>query len=119
MTLLDFTHSFLQSLLFTVAVEVLVVLVITRRVFKKTANDLSTQKLIGIGLFASFATLPYVWYVFPSLLHPFSFAVAIGEIFAVVVETAFYVVVLPLSKKESLMLSIAANATSYILGKLI
>jgi len=119
MNLLDFTHAFLQSLLFTIAVETVVVLIVVRKVFRKTADDLSNQKLIGIAVFASFATLPYVWYVFPSLLHPFSFAVIVGEAFAVVVETIFYVMVLPLSKKEAFMLSIFANVASYVLGGLI
>lgn len=119
MTLLDFTHSLLQSFLLTVAVEALVVLVVARKIFKKTANELSAQKLIGVGVFASFATLPYVWYVLPTLLQPFTLAIAVGEMFAVVVEATFYAGVLPLSRKEAVLLSVAANAASYFLGKLI
>ena len=119
MNLLDFTHSFLQSLVFTTAVETATILIVIRKIFKKSTRDVSIQKLIGIGIFASFATLPYVWYVFPSLLQPFSSAILVGEIFAVVVEAVFYVIVFPLTKKQALILSLIANVASYTLGKLI
>jgi hypothetical protein len=117
--LLSFTHSFLRSFLFTVVVETATILVIARKMFKKSADNVPTKKLITAGIYASLATLPYVWYVFPSLLRSFPIAIAVGEVFAVGVEAIFYAAFLPLSKKESFALSLIANIASYTLGKLI
>lgn len=119
MTFLSFTYAFLRSLLFTVVVETATILVIARKVFKKSADNVSTGKLVTVGIYASLVTLPYVWYVFPSLLRSFPIAIAVGEMFAVGVEAIFYAAFLPLNKKESFALSLLANIASYALGKLI
>lgn len=65
-------------------------------------------------------TIPYVWFVFPTLFYASPlFIVAIGEAFAVVAETLLYRYAAEASWKFALACSCIANAASYIVGQLV
>lgn len=114
MALLTYTHNFLTSLAFTCTVETLVLIVFVRLYLRRT-TPIST--LIFSGLFASFATITYVWYVFPVMVPKSVMpSVFLSEPFAFVVEAIFYRFVLRLSWAEALAASFLANTVSYLGG---
>lgn len=116
--MLVYTHRFLFALVFTVFVEIGIVLFLIRKFFK--IKDISSVKLLFSGFFASFATIPYVWFVFPVLIYWSSFAAIFwGEIFATTIEAIIYFFILKLDIKKSFFVSVVCNSFSFLLGLLI
>ncbi|HUO49974.1 MAG TPA: hypothetical protein VMU25_00120 [Candidatus Paceibacterota bacterium] len=107
-------HHFLSSLIFTDVVETAVLFFMLRLVFKLR---ISTSQIIFAGLYASFSTIAYVWFVFPYLLawSP-GVSTFFAELFAFLVEALFYRFVLRISWKTALLASLVCNAFSYFLG---
>lgn len=109
-------HFFLTSLAFTVIVETLVIFLLSRYLFKDTKTP--TWRIVFAGLFASFATIPYVWFVFPTVIHwTVNQGLIASESFAFIVEAIFYRVVLGTSLSRSILLSLIANAGSFFLSR--
>ena len=79
--------------------------------------------LVFTGIVCSFATLPYVWFIFPYLIENQTLYVITAELFAVVVETIIYYYVFKythkLSLKNSFVLSFLCNLASFLVGVLI
>jgi hypothetical protein len=74
-------------------------------------------RLVLLTIFASLATHPLVWFVFPSLGLTYPGRTAAAEVWAVGVETIFYWAAfrgLPLTRAGAI--SIAANAASFLVG---
>lgn len=114
MVLLAYTHNFLTSLVFTCAVETVVLIAFVRFYLRRT-TPIST--LIFGGIFASFATITYVWYVFPVMVPKSVMpSTLLSEPFAFIVEAIFYRFVLRLSWAEAFAVSFVANAASYLGG---
>lgn len=112
-----FVHRFLTSLFFTDAIETLVLILLLRAVFK---NRTELSRLIFAGLYASFSTIAYVWFVFPYLMYwPASVAIGFAEVFAFTVEAVLYRFVLRLSWKVAFFVSFACNLVSYMLGPIL
>lgn len=115
MSLLVYTHNFLTSLVFTDVVETAVLFLLVRYALRNKA--IATTDLIFAGLFASFATITYVWYVFPVMIPRSVIApTLVSEPFVFLVEALFYRMYLRLSWKEALMISLIANVASYLGG---
>ena len=117
MTTVMLIHRFLTSLGFTVIVETAILFLLLRFIFKK--QQLQTPQIIAAGLFASFATLPYVWFVFPYVWHWPGSAVYWSESFAFIVEAIFYRLFLKLDWKVAFIVSLICNAGSFLLGPLL
>lgn len=108
-----YTHQFLWVLAFTDLVELCAVFLYVRW----RHLPVSTRRILYAGLFASFSTIPYVWYVFPSLFPgSLSTAYVVGEVFATTIETFIYAFVLDIRLREGVAVSIFANAASLIGG---
>lgn len=108
-------HRFISSLVFTDVVETIILFAFLWFVFKN--RELGWRRIVAVGLFASFSTIPYVWFVFPYLLDwPRSTSLLLSEIFAFVVEAIIYRLFLKLDWKRALLVSLACNAASYYLG---
>ena len=108
-------HGFITSLTFTVTVETVVLFVLVRFLLK--VRKLKTRKIIFAGIFASFATLPYVGFVFLPMFPGHKTAALVGaEFFAFIVEALFYREFLQLNMKRSFAVSLVCNASSYALG---
>ena len=107
--------SFFRAWIFTVVVETLVLLVIFVKFIKKEPVD---PKLVIVGsVFANSLTLPYVWFIFPSLLiGQYSLSLILSELFAWLAEAVFYKFFLKLSLKNALIASFLANLISFGLG---
>lgn len=114
MTLVVYTHNFLTSLVFTCAIETLVLYLFLRFVLK---SGESLSKILFAGIFASFATITYVWYVFPVMATwPAHMPQLYSEPFAFIVEAVFFRFVLGLRWRDAFMVSLAANLVSYFAG---
>lgn len=107
---------FLVALAITVIAETTVIFILIRALWKIAASNLSTLRCLFAGIFASFATLPYLWFVLPAIVKPYQLQVATGEIGVFVIEALFYYYLLNLSIRRSAILSFVANAVSIIIG---
>ena len=118
--MLAYVHQFLLSWAFTIAIETFVFIAFVRIWFKIPRERISTIKLLLGGLFASSITIPWVWFVFPVLFYnSLTVAVAVGEVFAFVIEAIFYVFAFEFSARRAILVSLGANAASFLLGLIV
>ncbi len=111
----SYIHRFLTSFGFSIIVETIVLLLILKVLTRH--NELSWRRIIIAGVFATFATIPYVWFVFPNLLEwPKNTALLYSEVFVIVVEALFFRLYLKTSWSISFSASIFCNLSSYLLG---
>ncbi len=103
---------FSLSLAFTLVVELLTLLALTRRL---TKIRISFGDVIFWGTCANLLTLPYLWFVFPLFLPSATF-VWIGEMIVVVVEAIVYWQAWKISARTAIALSLVANLFSYVGG---
>jgi hypothetical protein len=106
------THRFLTALLFSSAVEAIVVVLICY-ISKKEL------RIALIAILGTVCTLPYVWFVFPELLWFWSHRVLIaGEMFAFIFEALLYRYLGRLTWGNALLISFGANAVSFLAWRL-
>lgn len=111
-------HRFVSSLVFTSVVETVVLILLVLYLFRKQGIEL--WRMVVVGVFASFSTIPYVWFVFPRLfVWPQTTAILFAELFAWIVEAVVYRVFLNLSWKQAFIISLLCNMASYFLGPLL
>lgn len=110
-----YVHRFISSLVFTDVIETIILFALVWFVFKN--REISWKRIVAVGLFASFSTIPYVWFVFPYLLDwSRNTSLLASEIFAFVVEAIIYRLFLNLDWKRAFLASLACNVASYFLG---
>jgi hypothetical protein len=98
----------------TVALEAPVVWAILRRV------EPSAGRLVALAAFASLATHPVVWFVFPELPPGGWGSTLLSEAWAVATEALFYALALRgLAPARALLASVASNALSFGAGILL
>lgn len=113
-----YIHRFITSLIFTDAVEASTLFLLLRYVFK--TRTIESKKILFAGLFASFATIPYVWFVFPYVADwQYNTALLWSEAFAFVVEAVFYRAYLRTDVKTSFAVSLICNSASFFLARLL
>ncbi len=113
-----YVHQFLSSLVFTMAVETAVLFFMLIFVFRDRSR--SWADMLFAGVFAQFATVSYVWFVFPYITD-WSRAASLwaSEPFVFLVEALFYRMYLRLDIRTALAISLVCNAASYFLGPLL
>jgi hypothetical protein len=104
---------FPPALLLTLVLETAVLFIALKLLEKDRYYPASS--ILFSGIFASFATLPYVWFVIPMWIHS-KYALYVGEAGAVVVEALFYWQFLRLDIKKALLISTCCNLISYLIG---
>jgi hypothetical protein len=120
-----YAAQFLLALIITVAVETAVLFLFVRDIFKLSEKKLSNRLLIFFGFLASFATIPYLWFVVPSIFYnQLSSALGIyivlaAEVMISIFEASIYYFGLNLGAKRSLIVSFACNAFSFLIGRII
>jgi hypothetical protein len=115
--MINYTHSFIVSLIFTVLSETLTLLFLLRAFFHITKEKISNAQILFAGFFANLVTIPYVWYIFPNLTNwTRDTSLHYSEILAVLLEAFFYRMYLKTSTKNSLLISLVCNSISYSLG---
>ena len=114
----SYEQLFLCALFFTVAVETAVLFLCVRHLFKMKRKDAPDVLLLFCGMALSFATLPYVWFIFPMFASGATYMAA-AEIFAFVAEAVGYKFILRVGWKRAAALSFICNAASFLIGLLI
>lgn len=118
--MLIYTHRFLFSLIFTVVVETIVLWFLLRKIFKFSKDRISLSNIIFAGIFTNFATIPYVWFVFPFLFYwPANLSLILSELFAFIIEAVFYLFYFKIDYKKVLLISLICNLMSFGLGYLL
>lgn len=114
----EYIHRFLTSFAFTEIVEISVLFIFVRFALKN--YFLSRVKIFFAGFLASFATIPYVWFVFPSIANwTRESSLVVSEPFVFAVEALLYRAVLGLEVKHAFLVSLLANLSSFVLGPLL
>jgi hypothetical protein len=113
---MSFEIRFLIGLAMTVAVETTVLFVFIRVFWKINSPALSGPRCIFAGMFASCATMPYLWFILPAFVKPYIVMIVAGELCVTVAEAVFYYFVLNISMKRAIVLSVAANGASIVAG---
>lgn len=108
-------EEWLPAFVLTVLVEGVVVVVGLR------PTGVAIWRLALISLFANLATHPSVWFVFTQLfLVGTTEYLVVAEGFSVVVEALFFWVVLPgLTPRRAIVVAVAANAASFVTGRVV
>jgi hypothetical protein len=99
----------------TLAIEIPIVILLLRR----TEPDI--VRLGALIVFANLATHPVVWYVITQVLLVGTLTYTlVAETWAIAAEAVFYRVAFrDLSARRALVVAVAANATSWLAGRLI
>ena len=113
---MNYEQAFLVSLLFTWIFEIITLVLITRIVFKIKTSEVSAGRLLFSGILASFATLPYVWFVLQYLIQPYELFILVAEVSVVLAEAVIYYYLLNIKLARAIVLSLSCNMTSFLLG---
>ncbi len=116
---MEYIFLFLSALVLTIVIETGVLFFLVRGPMATSPRRLPDTLLIFSGVFASGATLPYVWFVLPNLVGGRLVYVALAETFAVGAEALFYAMALRLPIRSSFILSLICNLASFSLGALL
>jgi hypothetical protein len=103
--------DWLVAFALTLSIETVVVVVLLAPVEPNPARR------VAYSLFANLVTHPAVWFIFPGLGLSYVPMVTLAEIWAFGLEGLFYWLVVPkLGVRRAFVMSVAANATSYMIG---
>lgn len=105
--------KFLLSLILTCIVEILVLFIFIKLIFK--IKKIKNLKIIFVGIVASTLTLPYLWFISPSYINA-KYYLQIGELSVILIESIIYNQLLEIDIKKSIFISFAANIISFIIG---
>lgn len=100
---------FLKSLLITLVIEVPIVFLLVKYLFKKKINF----NLIFIASIASILTLPYLWFILPAFILNKVIYIIFGEILVLLVEFVIYYFLLKLKLKQAFFIALIANLVSF------
>jgi hypothetical protein len=104
---------FLLALAMTWAIEIPVLIVFIRFVFRN--KTLPIKKIIGIGALCTALTLPYLWFILPPYVDA-AYYLVIGETLVFLVEAVILNRLLGLNLKVAVVCSYFMNAASFLLG---
>jgi len=110
---MSYEIQFLIALAFTIIAETTVLLFVMR----KKHSGLHTLLLAGCA--ASFATLPYVWFIFPFFIRTHYPYLIASEAFALLAETLLYAALLRIPLKKGFIVSLCCNTASFVSGELL
>lgn len=113
---MNYEFEFFLAIFKTLLIEVPIVFVLLRYVFKN--KFIRSFDIVFVSILASVLTLPYIWFIFPAFIPKEYFAL-IGEFLVFIIEFFIYFVLLKISYKQALSISFIANLLSYLIGKLL
>ncbi|MBP9757934.1 MAG: hypothetical protein KBD06_05005 [Candidatus Pacebacteria bacterium] len=109
-----YVRRFVTTEILTIGVETAVLFFLMRYVFKKHA--LTSKQIFFAGIFASFSTIPYVWFIFPNIMSwPRPTSLMYSEPFVTIIEAIFYRFALKTDWKVSIAVSVICNISSYVI----
>jgi hypothetical protein len=112
---MSYEQSFLYSLCLTLLIEVPIVFILIRYLYRK----IETNNIVLTGIIASTLTLPYFWFIFPMYVSDRSLYIILGESLIVLIEAVIYNRLLNLKFTHALFISIVANVASILGGLLL
>ena len=112
-----YEQEFLKTLALTIAIETIVLFVLFKVFFRKI--EIKNYLLLLTGIIATFATLPYLWFIIPVFIKSKLWYHAIGEISVTLIESLIIMAFLRIKYPMALFVSFVCNATSYLIGLLI
>lgn len=114
---MTYEYLFLKSLAITILIEASVLILLFRLVFKSEKTEI--WRLLITGFLASFATLPYLWFIFPNYFAQSSWYMIFSESFAVLAESVIIMVMLRIGYWRALLTSFVCNLVSFSIGLLL
>lgn len=112
-----FEILFLKALFYTISIEIVVLFLILKTIFKKA--NLTNAVILFAGILASFTTLPYLWFVLPRLISNKFAYIAIGELSVVLIESLVYYFIFRIKYSYTLLISVICNLCSFLAGLVI
>lgn len=109
--------QFLEALTITIIIETVVLLILCK-VFFETPR-VNNYSILLTGILASFATLPYLWFVLPAFIKTTLWYHVIGELSVTLAESFIIMGMLRMNYRKSLIISVTCNAVSYLSGLLL
>lgn len=109
--------NFLKALLFTIGIETAVLFLIFKLFYKSL--EIKNWLLLLTGILTSFSTLPYLWFIYPLFIHTKLLYTLISELSAILVESIIILGLLRISYTKALIVSVACNMSSFLIGILI
>ena len=107
-----YEYRFIVALLITITIEAFVLFAF---LYKK-------EQFINIlyaSVIASSLTLPYLWFVLPAFIGDNFLYILVGEFLVFVIESFFYKIFLKISTKKAFLISLVANASSFLFGLIV
>jgi len=106
--------DFLYALALTVAIEAGVIYAL---LYYFNREKIGLRNILLGGVLPSFATLPYLWFIFPLFFTGnHALYLFVGEFSVTLIETFILYGVLQIAFRRALIFSIVANFCSYIFG---
>jgi len=112
-----YEQQFLKILALTIAIETTVLFVLFKVFFTKI--EIKNYLLFLTGIIATFATLPYLWFIIPVFIKSKIWYHLFGEIFVTIIESFIIMAFLRIKYSMALFVSIVCNVSSYIIGLLL
>jgi len=112
----DYELKFLIALLDTVIIETIVMIFLVKKMYKKDMEHVSWERLIFAGVFCSFASLPYLWFIAPYFLRTKALLYSVGEISVFLIESVIIYFILRIKFTRALIISLSCNLASFLLG---
>ena len=114
---MNYELLFLKSLALTIVIETVVLIIFFQFIVR--LKEVKISLLLITGFIASFATLPYLWFVLPNYIDNKIWYMIIGESFAIFVETIIIGAILRIKFIKSLLCSFVCNMISFLTGLII
>jgi hypothetical protein len=111
---MNYEISFLISLVLTVVIETLVLWILLKTAEKK--KKIPAYLLLITGFFASFATLPYLWFIIPVFIHERVLYIIISEFLAILFESFILFGFLKINYPKCAFFSAVCNIVSFSAG---
>jgi hypothetical protein len=118
MSITPYGLIFLKGMLLTQAVEVPIAWVLLSMLTRRSGIPRSSLRIVAATIIGNLATLPWLWFVYPEFMT-YGYTIVLGEITAVGLEALLYHLIIGIGYKYSLLVSVAANAASVLIGLLI
>jgi hypothetical protein len=103
-----YLFSFFQAFLFTFSVEVLVLLLLAKKI--------QTFRIFNAVLIGNLVSMLIVWFLFSVFIREFHIYLFTSELFAVFSESVILKMFLSISYRRSLFYSLVANFFSFSIG---
>jgi hypothetical protein len=111
-----YEQKFLLALLDTIIVESVVLIIFVKWIYKKEMEHISWKQVIFAGVFTSFATIPYLWFIAPIFLPTKALLYSIGEIIIFFIESVILYFILRIKYTRALIISFSCNLISFLIG---